>query len=151
MKYSLLSLSKLLWVAVLLGAISFVQTSALSADKAPRKLKVQLVWATNTEQSPEKAHKELNETDAKALSKHFKWKNYFLVSNKEITTGPKTKMSSECELQIKEAAGSSLEVELWGKGKSVLKKTQKFTKGETLTIGGDAENDSAWFIIIKEM
>ena len=134
----------------LLTALFLFNVSANAADKA-RKYKVQLVWGTNEDKSPDKNHKLLKGEAAEKLGKHFKWKNYFLITEKMVTNADKTTLSEHCELQIKPLPHSSVEVQMWGKGKSVINNKQKLPKGESLVLGGDAKGDNSWFVIINEV
>jgi hypothetical protein len=44
-----------------------------------------------------------------------------------------------------------VEVSLVGKGKDVAKRTQKLPKGETLVLGGNAPNATAWLVVLKRL
>jgi len=150
MNAHLFSSNKWFSAVCLLTALFLFNATASAAEKA-RKYKVQLVWGTNEDKSPDKNHKLLKGEAAEKLAKHFKWKNYFLITEKTLVNADKTSLSEHCELQIKPAGHSAVEVELWGKGKSVIKKSQSLPKGESLILGGDAEGDNSWFVIINEV
>lgn len=142
----------LLWtalVAVLAGSVA-----GISAEKNGRKIEIQLVWGTNEPKSPDETHEPLDADLTKKL-RMFKWKHYFLVKKAVVpvsaTEPARKRLSKECEVQLKDGSNSMLEVELWGKGKLIRKIKEKVTKEDTVTIAGDAENDSAWLILIKEV
>ena len=63
----------------------------------------------------------------------------------------KLKMSDPCTIEITELEGPKIEVKVIGKGKPVSKTVKQIVKGESITIGGDAENNSAWFIVITQL
>lgn len=144
----------LLWTVCWLGAFTFINHAA-AADKKGKKVEIVLVWGTDMAESPDDKHKQLDPELAKKLQL-FKWKNYFQV-NKVIATVPakgtiKEKLSDKCQVQLKDLGESNFEVDLWGEDKHVIKKSQKITKGELLTIGGDVkQSDGAWFILIREI
>ncbi|MEO6035299.1 MAG: hypothetical protein ABIQ35_08600 [Verrucomicrobiota bacterium] len=135
------------------GCIVLVASvSALKVSAADPKLEVQLVWGTNDETSPDAKHKPLEEALAKKLGM-FKWKKYFVVNRQEIpvsATAQKIKLSEKCEIEIKNIEPSRYEINVFGKGKHVLKKTGKITNDPPFVIAGDDKNDCAWFILIRE-
>ena len=83
-----------------------------------------------------------------------KWKNYFEVNRQNFTvhagTPKKVKMSDHCEIEVDNFGNSSIEVKLYGKGKMVVKKTQKIKPGELLIFAGDDKNDTAWFVVLSQ-
>ncbi|MEO6183204.1 MAG: hypothetical protein ABIP71_08940 [Verrucomicrobiota bacterium] len=130
-----------------------MSTGATIATAAETKLEVQLVWGTNDETSPDAKHKPLEEALAKKLGM-FKWKKYFVVNRQLIpvsSTAKKVQLSEKCEIEIKNIEGSRYEINVFGKGKHVLKKTGKITNGPPFVIAGDDKNDCAWFILIREI
>lgn len=145
----------LLWTACLTAVIYLAgAVVGFAADKTGRKIELQLVWGTNEEKSPDETHERLDSKQAKKL-RMFKWKHYFLVNKSIVEVKPdapnKTRLSEHCEVQLKDLSNSMLEVELWGKGKLTRKIKEKVTKEDSVTIAGDAANDSAWLILIKEV
>ena len=119
---------------------------------ADGKLEIQLVWGTNGETSPDATHKPLEESLAKKLSM-FKWKKFFVVNRQEVPVSEsvqKVRLSDQSEIDIKSLGGSRYEINVFGKGKHVLKKTGRITKGGPFVIAGDDKNDCAWFILIRE-
>jgi len=145
----------LVWVICLAGLICLDGPAQnASSEKNTRKIRLQLVWGTNEEKSPDENHKRLDAKHARKL-RMFKWKHYFLVNESVVevkqSAPVKTRLSKECEVQLKDAGNDMLEVELWGKGKLTRRIKEKVTSEDSLTIAGDAENDSAWLILIKEV
>ena len=59
-------------------------------------------------------------------------------------------MSDHCEIEVDNFGNSSIEVKLYGKGKMVVKKTQKIKPGELLIFAGDDKNDTAWFVVLSQ-
>jgi len=59
-------------------------------------------------------------------------------------------VSKSCSLQVKNLGGQKVEVTLIGKGKEAGKITQALPKGELLVVGGNAENATAWFVVLKQ-
>ncbi len=120
------------------------------------KLEVQLIWGTNDPQSPDPKHKPVEEAVKKKLSElPLKWTNYFEVNRKafEVLLNGATKapLSEKCALEVKNLGHSMVEVSLVSKGKEVAKRTQKLPKGETLVLGGNAPNATAWLVVLKRL
>src|SRR5687768_13127717 len=110
MKSRLLSSNRALWAAMLLAVAFCFSTISQANDKAGKKYNVQLVWGTNAEESPDKKHKLLEGKSAEKLGKFLKFKNYFLITEKTVTESSKTRLSGQCEVQIKAEANSMVKV-----------------------------------------
>ena len=120
------------------------------------KLEVQLIWGTNDPQSPDPNHKPVEADVKKKLSElPLKWTNYFEVKRKGFEVPPagatKVALSEKGSLEVKNAGHSMIEVLLIGKGKEVGRRTQKLPKGETLVLGGNAPNATAWLVVLKRL
>ena len=63
----------------------------------------------------------------------------------------KKRMSKDCEIKVRNMGKSVVEVSLIGKGEPVGKVTQALPKGELLVTGGNAENFTAWFVVLKQV
>jgi len=138
---------------VLLCLIAVKPSEASAADL---KLEAILVWGTNEATSPDPDHKPVEPRLAKKLrSLPFKWTSYFEVKREPIIVSPsgekKKRMSPDCEIKVKNLGKSVVEVSLIGKGEPVGKVTQALPKGELLVTGGNAENFTAWFVVLKQV
>lgn len=60
-------------------------------------------------------------------------------------------MSKSCEIRVKNLGNDRVEIELFGKGKSVEKRTQALPKGKLLLLGGNAEHSTCWFVVLKQV
>lgn len=133
--------------------LMLISTGAMKAAAAETKLEIQLVWGTNDETSPDSTHKPLEAAMVKKLGM-FKWKKYFLVNRQTIPLSPaeqKVRLSEQCVVEMKNLGDSRYEINVFGKGKHVLKKTGKITSAAPFVIAGDDKNDCAWFILIREI
>ncbi len=139
----------------LLTALFFSLVLSVQAVQAGDvKLQLQLIWGTNDAQSPDPKHKPVDAELAKKMEKTpFKWKNYFEVNRKQTSVAANATtnvtMSPECTVGVKNLADGRIEVTLIGKGKPVRKEIHPLANGIFL-IGGDATNDTAWFVVVKE-
>lgn len=127
---------------------------AVPVRAANLKMEAKLIWGSN-EPSKDPKHKPVDNALAQKLQACFKWK-YYYVMNSVVSDVPsretrKLKMSDPCTIEITELEGPKIEVKVIGKGKPVSKTVKQIVKGESITIGGDAENNSAWFIVITQL
>ena len=116
-------------------------------------LRAQLVWGTNNDKPDDPKLKEVDQQVKDKLRGVFKWKNYFEVNRQSFTaiaSAPKkVRMSDLCEIEVQNLGNSSVELKLYGKGKMVVRKTQKIKSGELLVLAGDDKNDTAWFVVLS--
>jgi len=137
-----------------LVTILFALVSATAASAGEMKIEAQLIWGTNEDKSPDPNHKPIDPKLAKRLDRlPIKWKHYYVVTVKEFSVAQgktnKVTMSKECEIAVKNVDGTNVEVQLIGKGKPAGKVSQGLGKGKCLLTGGDAENLTAWFVLLK--
>jgi hypothetical protein len=140
-------------IAAVLILFALTSTHALAGDM---KLEAQLIWGTNDEKSPDPKHKAVEpEVERKLKKLPFKWKNYFEVTRKEFVVSKNGSdavvLSKDCEIKVRNTNDDVLEVTIFGKGKSVGKITQALPKGELLVTGGNAENVTAWFVVLRQV
>jgi hypothetical protein len=137
-----------------LASVLVLATGVLAASAAERKLEARLIWGTNDEKSPNPQHKKLDADISKRLEAiPFKWKNYFEVNRQTIVINDqsytRTRLSPECEIEIKDKGDSKVTVKLYGKGVLVKRVDKGLPKGEILNIGGDANGSNAWMILVR--
>ena len=117
-------------------------------------MEARLIWGTNAEKSPDPKHKKLEGEMAKKLSElPFKWKNYYEVTHKEFTINDreynKVVMSEKCFIEVKDKGDSKVTVKLYGDGNLSRRIDKPLPKDETIAIGGDDKDNSAWFITVR--
>jgi len=143
------------WLVCALVCIGLGEGKLQAAD-AKLKLEAQLIWATTDHQSPDPSHKPVDADILKKLQDlPLKWTNYFVVNRKimEVSTvGPvKMAMSEKCEIEVRHVGNGTVEVALFGKREPLVKRTQSLPKGETLVLGGNAPNATAWLVVLKRL
>ena len=153
MRLKLILAPLLVWF---LAAGALVAPAGVVSEGSVLKLEVQLIWGTNDPQSPDPKHKPVESAVKKKLNDlPLKWTNYFEVNRKafEVPLHGTTKvpLSEKCALEVTNPGDSMVEVSLVGKGKGVGKRTQKLPKGETLVLGGNAPNATAWLVVLKRI
>jgi hypothetical protein len=143
----------LAYFVFLLTALSVLAVPATSQG-ADLVLDAQLIWGTDDASSPNPKHKEVEPGLAKKLS-NFKWKKYFEEERKTVTIpekgSQKVRMSPSCQIEIFNLGGDKIDVKLFGHGKPVVhQKGESLAGGQLVVIGGDAKNDTAWFITLRK-
>lgn len=140
---------------LLLLAVSFGTVASAHAGDHGVRFKATLVWGTNDAEPDDSKLKPVPPRVAQKLAKlPFKWKHYYAVGECKEFSVPegkweKVRMSDDCEIVVKAIDGEKVELSLRGKGKPVGKVTQKLPKGCMLVTGGDAENMTAWFVVLR--
>ena len=141
---------------LLVGALVFFLPATSPAESGQVTLEAKLIWGTNEATSPNPKHKPVSsELSKKLKNSPFKWENYFEVNSEcfKLETGKDrtVSMSKNCEIKVKNVGDSQVELRLIGKGKQVSKITQALPKGELLVTGGNAENSTAWFVVLRRV
>jgi len=136
---------RFLLCVTLLGAVAAARAGDL-------KLEATLVWGANDE-NPPKDCKPVDPKLAAGLHGIYKWKNYYEITNKTasipLDQSRDLKMSDHCTLRIKNIGGSRVETECIGEGKPVHKRTDTLKPPNWLVLGGNADNNTAWFIGLR--
>jgi len=141
---------------LILGFSTMMVVGTATAGDPSADYQATLVWGTN---DPKPANSKLKPVDAAVARKlgklPFKWKYYYSVKCEEFSVEQgkhlKVRISDECEIVVKSMAGQNVELTLRGKGQAVGKVTQKLTKGQMLVTGGNAENFTAWFVVLRRV
>ncbi len=140
-------------VAVVLHLLS---AGTARGSDANLKVEAQLIWGTNDSKSPNPKHKPVEEDIRKKLKElPLKWSNYFEVNRKvmEIPIGQAKKepLSEKCAIEVKNLGQSKVEISLFGKGETVVKRTQELPRNEMVVLGGNAPNATAWLVVLKRV
>ena len=153
MRRQSISVLSLAWLVIGACVIGRVDVCAQSADL---KLEVQLVWGTDDSKSPDPRHKPVTADIRKRLKElPLKWSHYFEVNRKKVSLAAdetkRVELSDKCDLEVKNLGHSKVEIQLFGKGEKVVKRTQALPRGEILVLGGNAPNATAWLVILKRV
>lgn len=146
-----------IWLLIAAGLLGTVAYEGSGAATEPYYVKLQLVWGTDEEKSPDSSHKAISDDLAKKLSKSpFRWKHYFEVKQHlvaipvgEAKTG--IRMSSHCVIDLKYLGKDRIETKLYGKGKLVSTHKETVKKDWPLILAGNAENETAWLVVITKV
>jgi hypothetical protein len=136
--------TRLLFTAVLF-------TGATFASAQEMKIEARLIWGTDSETNI--THKIEDPRLNEDLTRIFKWKTYYQITNCSavipLNDTQSLEMSSKCLLKVKNMGDSRVEVSCFGNGKWVSKGAYTLPSGKWLTLGGADKNDSAWFIVMR--
>jgi hypothetical protein len=129
--------------------------SARAAD-TDLNLEAQLIWGSNDTPANDATNNLVRPKIEKKLKRlPFKWEHYYVVNTQSFSVPQnetaKVTMSSDCEIVVKNVGNERVELSLIGKGKPVGKITQSLAKGQTLVTGGNAENLTGWFIVLRQV
>lgn len=142
-----------LGVALAVVLLSVGSVNLLAAEETI-KVDAILVWGTNEPKSPNPKHKPVDGAMLARLKKlPLKWTYYFEVNRKKMEVPSevtrKEALSKECQITVHNSGKSKVEVALFGKGEQVVKQSQDFPVGETIVLGGNAPNETAWLVVLK--
>lgn len=130
-----------------------LEQSACAAESGDLHLQAQLIWGTDSDKPGDKSLKPIPPELDKRLRRIFKWQNYFEVTQTNFVVSPskptQVDMSRECRIEIAHQTGGDVEIQLFGKGKLVVKKRQRILPGETVVIAGDDKDYNAWFVVLN--
>jgi len=125
--------------------------SALVSKAADLKVEALLVWGCNDTNTTFKvADPKLTE----GLTRIFKWKNYYEITNKVTSVAQDAtqtvEMSSKCKLTIKNLGGDKVEVSCFGEGKLVSQGKYPISDSNwTSALAGNAVDNNAWFVFLR--
>ena len=142
-------------ILLVFGWLAF-SAAVAQAGTAVAKFEAILIWGTNGSAPTNSA---LSSVEPEVLRKlktlPFKWSQYYEVHREtfEVDQGKQRKvtMSKDCVIVVGAADSETVEVELHGKGKRVGQITQKLPKRELLVVGGDAEDTTSWFVVLRRV
>jgi hypothetical protein len=136
---------------VLLAGIAFSAT-ALPVRAADLKLEARLIWGANDDKETV-AYKPVDPELSGKLHRMFKWKNYYEITNKTagiaLNQSRDLKMSDACTIRVKNLGATQVEVSCIGQGKQVHKGTYTLVPPQWLVLGGNGNDNTAWFIGLR--
>jgi hypothetical protein len=115
----------------------------------------QLVWGTNDEKPDSKLKPIGPILSGKLKNSPFRWAHYFEVHREtfkcKVNEQKTVMMSKNCMIKVTNLGDGQVEFQLWGKGQLVNTVRQKLPKTDLLITGGDAENSTAWFVVLRQV
>jgi hypothetical protein len=143
--------ARFLLAAVLLFPASLV---CAAADRSGLNIESQLVWGTNDPKPDAKLRPVGPKMSARLANSPFKWNHYYEVNRQtnrvKFNEIKPITMSKDCQIRVTNLGDSQVKLDLIGKGQLVNTVTQALPKGELLVVGGNAEDSTAWFVIVRQ-
>ena len=147
----------LICACLLSVAALLLSVGSARADSDEMTIEAQLIWGTN-DTKPD-ANAKLRPVgdvlSGKLKNSPFKWEHYFEVHRENVKVKPGEEktvtMSHNCVISIKSLGDGQIKFQLFGKGKLANTVTQALPKGQLLITGGDAENSTAWFVVLRQI
>jgi hypothetical protein len=145
----------LICVCLIFVAALVLSTGSARAQSDTATFQALLVWGTNDTKTDSKL-KPADPALAEKLRKSpFKWDHYFemhrevlkLKLNEEQTV----RVSRNCVISVTNLKDDQVKFQLIGKGKLANTVTQALPNGQLLITGGDAENSTAWFVVLRRV
>lgn len=148
--------SALICACVLLAAALLLPLGTVAADSTGgMKIEAQLIWGTNDTKPDSKLRPVGAILSGKLKHSPFRWEHYFEVNREDFKVSLNEEktvtMSRHCYIVVKNVGDNQIKFQLYGKGKLANTVTQELPKGQLLVTGGDAENSTAWFVVIRQV
>jgi hypothetical protein len=129
--------------------------SVRAADTGDMTIEAQLIWGTN-DSKPDSTLKPADpKLAAKLKGSPFKWDHYFEMNRQvfklKLNQEKTVTMSRNCVISVTNLGGDQLKFKLFGKGVLANTTQQALPKGQLLITGGDAENSTAWFVVLRQV
>ena len=117
-------------------------------------IEAQLIWGANQARPETKLKVVGPKLSDKLKHSPFKWDHYYECNRQtfkvSLNEEKSVTMSKRCEIKVTNLGDSQIKFELYGNGQLVNTVTQALPKGELLITGGNAENSTAWFVILRQ-
>jgi hypothetical protein len=128
-------------------------TGSAQAGSGDMNIEAQLIWGTNDLKPDPKLKPVGPNLSAKLKNSPFKWDHYFEMHRETFTLKANEEkpitMSRVCEIKVTNLGDEQVKFQLFGKGQLANTVTQALPKGHLLITGGDAENSTAWFVVLR--
>jgi hypothetical protein len=138
-----------------IAALALLALISIPVRAEDIKVEARLIWGCDTETNITNATiRKVEDTRLiESLSKTFKWKNYYQITNcAAVIAGDaiqSLKMSAKCTLKVKNMGAGKVEVECYGDDKFVSKTACSLADDKWLTLGGPDKDKNAWFIVLR--
>lgn len=137
----------------LAAALLFPVVSA-RAEAGDVTIEAQLIWGTNDTKPDSRLKPADPKLAAKLKHSPFKWDHYFEMHHEtlklKLNEEKTVTMSRNCVISVTNLKDEQVKFQLFGKGKLANTVTQALPKGQLLVTGGDAENSTAWFVVLQQ-
>ncbi len=129
--------------------------ASVRAESGDMNIEALLIWGTNDTTHDPKLKPAETKLAEKLKHSPFKWDHYFEMHREDIKlklNEEKTiTMSRNCVISVTSLKDEQVKFQLFGKGVLANTVTQSLPKGRLLITGGDAENSTAWFVVLRQV
>jgi len=134
-------------------ALYFPATVARAASDTIN-IDARLIWGTSEPKTDTKLKPVGPRLSEKLKNSPFKWDHYYECNAQKPFTlksnqVQRVQMSKRCEIVVTYLGNSEVKLEVYGNGQLVNTVTQALPRGEFLLVGGEAENSTAWFVVVR--
>jgi len=130
-------------------------TDLARAGAGDMNLEAQLIWGTNDTKTDAKLKPADPELVRKLQASPFKWDHYFEMHREQfalkLNQEKSIPMSRNCIISVTNLKDQQIQLRLFGKGVLANTVSQSLPKGQLLITGGNAENSTAWFIVLRHV
>jgi hypothetical protein len=138
---------RVLWIVLALSAPVMA-----GPENASLTLWVQLVHAAHAESVQLAGWKPIGPDLNKRLSGVFRWSDYYEVARQEVAVEPgkvaKVRLQGERDVAISFKSPTEMEVRLYRDGR-LVRKAQRSLKQRMTIMGGDSNQNEAWFVVVR--
>jgi hypothetical protein len=142
-------------VCLLIVAALYFPAAVAQAASDAMTIDARLIWGTNDAKTDSKLKPVGPRLSDKLKHSPFKWDHYYECTTQKpftlkLNQGTRVTMSKHCEIAVTNLGDSQIKLELYGNGQLVNTVTQALPKGEFLIVGGESENSTAWFVVVRQ-
>jgi hypothetical protein len=129
--------------------------ASVRAETGDMTIEALLIWGTNDTKPDPKLKPAETKLAAKLKGSPFKWDHYFEMNRQtfklKLNEEKTLTMSRNCVVSVTNLGNDQVKFSLFGKGKLANTTTQALPKDQMLVTGGDAENSTAWFVVLRQV
>jgi hypothetical protein len=129
--------------------------ASVRAETGDMTIEAQLIWGTNDTKPDPKLKPSDSKLAEKLKHSPFKWDHYFEMNRQtfklKLNEEKTVTLSRNCQVSITNLGNEQVKFQLYGKGVLANTTTQALPKGQLLVTGGDAENSTAWFVVLRQV
>lgn len=142
-------------VCLLIVAALYFPAAVAQAASDTITIDARLIWGTHDAKPDPKLKPVGPRLSDKLMHSPFKWDHYYECNAQKpftlkLNQSKRVTMSKRCEIEVTYVGNSQIKLDLYGNGQLVNTVTQTLPKGEFLLIGGESENSTGWFVVVRQ-
>ena len=140
---------------LLVAMALLLPVASVRAETGDMTIEAQLIWGTNDTKPDPKLKPADSKLATKLKGSPFKWDHYFEMHREtfklRLNEQKTVTMSRNCVISVTNLGNDQVKFSLFGKGQLANTTTQALPKDQLLVTGGDAENSTAWFVVLRQV